>query len=239
MGFLRTHLLGERFEIGRFLGKSLLYGADVPDDFLNHRAASILKSLTGADPITLEFKNSNESPEILCRFNVLVTCNSRLTVHLEGDTGAWRRRLAIIEYRKSKAETAIADLSERILACEAPGVLNWMLEGLERLRADGWQLNLTASQQRTVDDLLLESEGHTVFLRESLERDNGAQLTVADCFNGYVEFCTGRGWRALSRNKFGAAIGDAIVHEFGITARHDVPDSAGKPQRGWKGIRLK
>jgi phage/plasmid-associated DNA primase len=43
---LRTQLLNERFELGRFLGKTLLYGADVPEKFLNHRGASVLKSLT-------------------------------------------------------------------------------------------------------------------------------------------------------------------------------------------------
>ena len=239
VGALRTQLLGERFELGRFLGKSLLYGADVSDDFLNHRGASILKALSGGDPVTLEFKNSNETPGIVCQFNIVVTCNSRLTVHLEGDTGAWRRRLAIIEYRKQKPEKVIADLSEQILAREASGVLNWMLAGLEKISADGWQLHLTEAQQKLVDDLLLESESHTVFVRESLVRDNDAQLTVADCYTGYVEFCNERGWRALTRNKFGAAIGDGIVHQFGLTTRHDVADGNGKPQRGWKGIRLR
>lgn len=238
VGALRTQLLGERFEMGRFLGKSLLYGADVSDDFLNHRGASMLKALTGGDPVTLEFKNSNEAPGMVCKFNVVVTCNSRLTVHLEGDTSAWRRRLAIIQYRKQKPASIIADLSEQILAQEASGVLNWMLTGLEKIRADGWQLNLTAGQQKLVDDLLLESESHTVFIRESLVREKEAQLTVADCYAGYVESCNERGWRALTRNKFGAAIGDAIVHQFGITPRNDISDDNGKLQRGWKGIRI-
>jgi P4 family phage/plasmid primase-like protien len=238
VGALRTQLLCERFELGRFLGKTLLYGADVPDDFLNHRGASILKALTGGDPVTLEFKNSNEAPGIVCKFNIVVTCNSRLTVHLEGDTGAWRRRLAIIEYRKPKPKKIIANLSEQILYGEASGVLNWMLDGLEKIRADGWQLYLTAAQQKLVDDLLLESESHTVFVRESLLRESEAQLTVADCYTGYIEFCNERAWRALTRNRFGAVIGDAVVQQFGITPRHDIRDGTAKPQRGWKGIQL-
>jgi P4 family phage/plasmid primase-like protien len=237
VGALRTHLLGERFELGRFLGKTLLYGPDVPDDFLNHRGASVLKALTGWDPVTLEFKNSNETPGIVCKFNIVVTCNSRLTVRLEGDTAAWRRRLVNIEYRKPKPKDPIADLSEQILAREASGVLNWMLEGLEKVRADGWQLHLTSAQQQLVDDLLLESDSHTVFVHEKLIRDPEAQLTVADCYAGYVEFCNERGWRALTRNKFGAVIGDGVVHQFGITPRHDIREGNGKPQRGWKGIR--
>jgi hypothetical protein len=72
--------------------------------------------------------------------------------------------------------------------------------------------------------LLLESESHTVFIRETLVREENAQLTVTDCYAGYVEFCNERGWRALTRNKFGAVIGDAVVHQFGITPRHDIVD---------------
>jgi P4 family phage/plasmid primase-like protien len=238
VGALRTRLLCERFELGRCLCKTLLYGADVPDDFLNHRGASILKALTGGDPVTLEFKNSNEAPSILCNFNVIVTCNSRLTVHLEGDTGAWRRRLVIVEYRNPQPEKVIVDLSEQILAREASGVLNWMLEGFEKIRADSYQLHLTPAQQKTVDDLLLESESHVIFVRESLTRDSEEQLTVADCYAAYVHFCNEHGWRAMTRNKFGAVIGDTVVHQLGITTRHDVPDDKGKDQRGWKGVRL-
>jgi P4 family phage/plasmid primase-like protien len=236
---LRPQLLGERFELGRFLGKTLLYGADVPEDFLNKKGASVLKSLTGADPVTLEFKNSNESPFIICRFNVVVTCNSRLTVHLEGDTDAWRRRLVIIDYHKPKPTKVIADLDQQILSTEGSGVLNWMLEGLAKLRADGWQLHLSGSQQNAVDNLLLESDGHGIFIKGELIRATNTQLTVQDAFSAYIEFCAERGWVTLSRNKFGQLIGDAVARHYGLTVRHDIPDSRGKPQRGWSGLSLR
>ena len=240
VGTLRPDLLGERFELGRLLGKSLLYGADVPDNFLNCKGASVLKALTGGDPVTLEFKGSNECPEIICRFNAIVTCNSRLTVHLEGDAEAWRRRLVIIEYRRTKPETVIADLSERILANEGPGVLNWMLEGLDKVRADEWQLRLSAAQQKVVDDLLLESEADVVFAKECLEKDGIESLTVADCYDRYVAFCNERGWAAMAKRKFTNGIGDTVTRLYGLTVRHDVADwQSGKPQRGWKGIKCK
>jgi P4 family phage/plasmid primase-like protien len=236
---LRPELLGERFEIGRFLGKTMLYGADVPENFLNQRGASVLKSLTGYDPVTLEFKNSNESPLITCRFNVIVTCNSRLTVHLEGDTEAWRRRLAIVEYHKAKPKHVIADLDRQILEKEASGVLNWMIEGLDKIRAAGWQLNLTNGQQTIVDNLLLESDAHNLFARQALVHAAGKELTVQDCFAAYVEFCNARGWTTLTKNKFSRDIGDVVARVYGITVRHDIKDANGKDQRGWKDLQLR
>jgi P4 family phage/plasmid primase-like protien len=236
VGTLRPDLLNERFELGRLLGKSLLYGADVPANFLNCKGASVLKAMTGGDPVTLEFKGSNERPEIICRFNAIVTCNSRLTVHLEGDAAAWRRRLAIIEFRKSKPETVVADLSEQILKTEGPGVLNWMLEGLEKLRADGWQLHLTAAQQKLVDDLLLESDADVVFAKECLRKDGTESLTVAQCYEAYVNYCTEHGWTTMAKTKFCKVIGDTVTRLHGLTTRHDILDENGKPQRGWKGL---
>ena len=233
---LRPMLLAERFELGRFLGKSLLYGADVPENFLSCKGASSLKALIGGDPMTLEFKGSNERPEIVCRFNAIVTCNSRLTVHLEGDAEAWRRRLAIVEYKNAKPDKVITDLSELILAKESSGVLNWMLEGLEMLRADGWTLRLSESQQRTVDDLLMESEADVVFARECLHREEGGSLTVGKCYEAYVRFCNERGWVAMPRKRFSNVIGDTVTRQFGMTMRHDLSDDNGKNQRGWRGL---
>jgi P4 family phage/plasmid primase-like protien len=236
VGTLRPDLLCERFELGRLLGKSLLYGADVTEKFLNCKGASVLKALTGGDPVTLEFKGSNERPEITCRFNAIVTCNSRLTVHLEGDADAWRRRLVIIEYRKPKPARVIADLSEQILKDEGPGVLNWMLVGLEKVRADGWQLHLTATQHKLVDDLLLESDADVVFAKECLHKDGTESLQLALCYEAYVNFCTARNWTTIPKKKFSNCIVDTVTRLFGLTLRNDILDEYGKAQRGWKGI---
>jgi phage/plasmid-associated DNA primase len=199
----------------------------------------VLKSLTGYDPVTLEFKKSNESPLIVCKFNVIVTRNSRLTVHLEGDTEASRRRLAIVDYQKAKPTNVIADLDQQILATEASGVLNWMIEALDKIRADSWQVHLTGRQQKAVDNLLLESYGHNLFVREALNRAEGGQLTVQDCFAAYVEFCTERGWTSQTRNKFAQLIGDAVARTYAITVRHDIKDDDGEAQRGWRGLQLR
>ena len=59
-----------------------------------------------------------------CQFNVIVTSNSRLTVYLEGDADAWRRRLVIVNYERPKPTVVIPDLAAMIIAEEGPGVLN-------------------------------------------------------------------------------------------------------------------
>ena len=124
--------------------------------------------------MTAEFKNSNEAPQVKRQFNVIVTNNSRLTVYLEGDADAWRRRLVIVKYERAKPSVPIPNLAETIVAEEGPSVLNFMLEGLDALREVGWELRLNQAQQARVDNLLLESDSHREFEKNCLARDSTA-----------------------------------------------------------------
>src|SRR6185369_15449487 len=207
VGMLRTSCLGERFEIGRYNGRTLLLGPDVKQDFLSGVSATYVKALVGGDNLTLEFKGSNSKKNIEGEFNVFVTCNSRLKVRIEGDSDAWRRRLRIFDYHKPKPKKPIPDLDSLILATEGPGVLNWMLEGFYRERESGFGLVLNQRQQDRVDNLLLESESHAHFAPEMLIKQQGATLTVDKAHKSYVAFCNQRGWSALGRSKFGSLIG--------------------------------
>ena len=118
-------------------------------------------------------------------------------------------------------------------------MLNWMLEGLRKVREAGWQLHASAEQQSRVDDLLMRSESHLVFVREALMRDEAAALTVAEAFEHYGTFCRARNWTPATFRQFTDVIQPAIQQHLGVVSRHDIPDQAGRHQRGWKGIRCR
>jgi len=239
MATLRSALLMNRFELGRFLGRTLLYGADVPPDFLNCGSASVLKSLTGGDPVTLEFKGVNSRPEIVCQFNVIVTANGSLRIKLQGDIEAWRRRLRIIQYAKPPPRHIIPDLSDIILREEAPGVLNWMLAGLDKTRQAGWKLDQTPRQQGIVDDLLTECQAPFQFSRDCLRQDASGSLTSDQVYERFSDYCVARGWDTIPKARFTTLIEDAVRRELGISRRNDITGPNGKAQRGWKGIAWK
>jgi phage/plasmid-associated DNA primase len=189
----------------------------------------------------VELKGSNASPSLKCEFNVIVTSNSRLQVHLEGDVDAWQRRLAIVRYDKPKPANSIPDLDKRILETEASGVLNWMLDGLYALRSANWQLTLSPEQKRRVDELLLESDSVKVFFTDRCISDTTAPgMTVADAFAAYCDFCSDNGWGGVERRAFGRDCPEMVQRLFRLAPRHDIIGQDGKKnQRGWKGFRLK
>lgn len=236
---LRTEQLNQRFETASFLGKTLLHGADVPANFLTQKSASILKSLTGGDSMSVELKNGRERPEIEGNFNVIIVSNSRLVIRLEGDTEAWRRRLAIIEYSKPKPQHIITSLADLILKEEGSGVLNWALTGLMQLRKDEWHFNLTETQKKARDKTLLESDSPQQFVKNCFEKDENATLTQEDCFGFYIEYCKTLDWTPLPRTTANSIIESQIMHHFAIGQRNDIKGSTGTAQRGWKGLKIK
>ena len=92
--------------------------------------------MTGGDTIGLERKYSNHECSILGVFCVLITCNSRMTVILDGDRGAWLRRLIILTYEQKTHTKNIPHFAQKLVRDEGPGILNWALEGLELANKD-------------------------------------------------------------------------------------------------------
>lgn len=237
---LRTERLGDKFETSFYLGKTLLHGVDVASDFLTNKNASVLKALTGGDAMNVELKNCRDGgPEIKGNFNVIIICNMLPNIRLEGDVGAWKRRLVLVEYRKPKPQTVIISLGDLIVKDEGPGVFNWALDGLKRLQDNNWIFKLTTSQNDLVDKVLLQSDSARQFVRRCLVEENDASLVLDDCHASYLTFCKSLNWYPMTSKKVNPIIEDEIMRQFGLNIRHDIPSRNGTAQRGWKGVKVK
>ena len=240
MSSLRTAHADSRFEQSRYVGKNLLYGADVAHTFLSEAGASELKSLTGGDYKTTERKNANEQPGIRGRFNVLITTNARPQLRILGadDASAWRRRLIPFVFTGVEGRVPERQLAEKLVTKEGPGILCWMIEGLRRLKCRGWQLQLSVRQRALVTSLLDEAQSHEHFAARVVIATAGTALTMLECYSAYTMFCDHQGWGALARGRFVAVIEDTFRRRFQVSVRHDLLSPDGKAQRGWKGLAI-
>lgn len=241
IGSLRTAHLADRFELGRMAGRTLLVGSDVKGDFLEHPGASTLKAIIGGDPIDAELKGRNEIITLRGRFNALVTCNERLRVRIEGDFGAWKRRIAIIPFEGPSPKQRIPDFARRLFEEEGERILAWAIEGARLLQNDlaaHGCIRLTERQVGLVDDLLSESQSLERFVNEVIERAPGYDLLKDEAMEAYGEFCTLRGWEALPLARQQRELPELVlrIHRASIT-RSLLRN--GKAAQGWRNIRLK
>ena len=239
---LRTDCLNERFETYRYRGKTLLIGPDVRGDFLMERGASMLKVLVGGDPISAEGKGLNGDFQMFGTFNIVVTCNSRLRLRLEGDAGAWRRRLLVVRYEKPAPAKRVLDFDHVLLRDEGSGILRWAMAGFVKLQTEFTEIGdfkLSDAQRGRVDSLLAESDSLRLFVQAQLESHEHDNVTSAEISQAYAEFCADKGWNALSTSVVERTLPDLLLEFFHVTKSHDIERNGKKSNRGWRRVRLK
>jgi putative DNA primase/helicase len=241
---LRTRHLGERFEIFGFLDKTLLIGVDVPGNFMMVDGAEVIKGLCGADLLDAEAKTGNRRFQVKGEFNILITCNTRLKVKLDGDGDAWRRRMAIITYESPKPAKPDPSFVHKLIAEEASGILNWMIEGAILLLKDINEhggLVLSDRQKDRVESLLAESDSVKDFVRRGCEKaPRECKVSTEQLQQAYVDYCEARGWSAVSGKTLSYQLPDALLEIHGATAANDIKiHDSDKAKRGYRGVRIK
>ena len=97
---------------------------------MSKKGAYVLKALVGGDILDAEQKNGTGNFPLQGNFCVVITSNSRLQVRLDGDIGAWRRRLLIVRFEGPVPKKKIPDFASVLIAQEGSGILNWALQGI-------------------------------------------------------------------------------------------------------------
>ncbi|MBF8276593.1 MAG: hypothetical protein HW390_1666 [Candidatus Brocadiaceae bacterium] len=238
---LRTSHLDERFEMYRFLKKSLLVGVDVPGNFLSEKGAHVIKGLVGGDFFDAEQKNGTGCFQVKGNFCVLITSNSRLQLKLDGDITAWKRRLLIVRFEAPPPKKKIPDFADLLIREEGSGILNWALIGLSLLLVDikeTGDIRMAKNQRSIVNALLAESDSLRFFLKDCVESCDNKDLSVEEIVEAYAEYCPAKGWNAKPLTVVHKELAGLMLELFKTSKAHSI-SREGKNVRGFRRVRLK
>lgn len=238
---LRTKHLAERFELFRYLKKTLLVGVDVEADFLSTKGAAVLKGLVGGDWFDAEQKGGTGCFQMQGHFNVIITSNARLKVRLQGDVGAWRRRLNIVRYEAPPPRRKVPDFGAFLVRTEGSGILNWALLGAQKVLSeipdDGGDFAMTQRQHEVVDSLLAESDSLRHFLQERVIVDERGDVSVTELVEAYAAYCPERRWQPLPITEIQSTLEGLMLELFGVSKCHGIERNE-KNQRGFRGVKF-
>jgi len=237
-GQLRTNHLDGRFEAGRFVGRRVIYGADVRKDFFSVEGARNLKALTGGDPMEAEVKYSNKRITMRGDLHVLVTTNDVLHLAAGEDAGAWRRRLIIMETLAADPTQLVANLAETILATEGDGVFSKLLGGVLRAQAEfSAQGRLTLPEHFTFGGngsvILMGDIGLWVSDRVTTGSSN---FTTSELYRLYERW-GGERWDTPVNESIFARRLPELLEIRGINASHSISRD-GRQVNGYRGLEV-
>lgn len=235
---LRTQHLGERFELFGFVGKTVLIGADVNSKFLLTPGAEVLKTLVGGDYLDGEAKLGNNRVSLLGDFNVVIPTNHQLRVKIEEDAEAWRRRLAVVNFRSHAPAVKIHSFERVLFEQEGSGIVNRALQGLHELLEAGGSLSMTQAQLQRVDDMLERSEPIGEFLRDRVIKRDGASLAKKRIRERFKDYCRERRWTLPTDREIGSKLPDLMREIFAVAESNNVadPDSIVEHVTGYRGV---
>jgi len=225
---------GGNFDLQSTLGKLANISADC-DDMENVAEGSLKRFASGdAMDIKRKFKESvNASPTAR-----LIIGTNNLPRFADKSEGI-KRRILYIPFRRSvpesERETGIdkhAEWSGRLVG-EMPGVLNWAIEGLRRLRHNG-----RFSNSRVCDEAMAEYERDLnptlIFFEECIQVSSIEKIAKGKLYDVYVAWCIKNGCVKVGSRKFGKEVFRKFKNDI-----KDGRESTGSRDEFYSGICLR
>jgi putative DNA primase/helicase len=208
-----TSSLAGPFGLQPLIGKSLAIVSDAR--FHGENIATVVERLlciSGEDMLTIDRKNlTSVTLKLPTRFMFLTNEFPRLT----DSSGALAGRFVILRLTESFYGKEDTGLTERLLR-ELPGILNWAIEGWQRLHERG-HFVVPASVRDVVDEIEDLSSPVAAFVREECVVGPGYRVPVDVLYDAWKGWCETEGRQAVTtRQTFGRDLAAAVV---GISRR--------------------
>ncbi len=223
--------LAERFGLGVLMGKTVAFCADA---HLGRSADSVqvldrLLAIVGEDDVDVERKNRDviSSVRLTVRFTLAV--NQLPT--LPDPSNALRRRTMMLPFLQSFEGREDTTLDAR-LERETPGIANWALDGLRRLRTAG-KFTIPKAAEDLLSRFCQLSSPIKTFVEELCTVEPGQWCDVDILYAAYRKWTTDNGHSPTSKNQFGEQLRTACPS---VVKRRD--REAGERVQRYHGIKL-
>ena len=193
--------LGEKYGMGQLIGK---LAAHVPDGHLGRYTDSRilverLKVLTGENGGRIQVRRMREEAGD-ARFFARVTIATNELPELPDESNSMYRRMLGLQFTQSFVGREDRGLPDR-LAEEAPGVFNWAIQGLERLKKQG-KFTAPESSEDLIRTFAKVASPLQNFSAECCRIGEEHTVLVETAYQVYKNWCTDRGVTVCLRSKF-------------------------------------
>ena len=197
-------VFGERFARAETLGKLLNAAADCGE--LDKVAEGYLKPFTSGDRMFFDRKGV---PGLNCRptARLMVAVNTRPRFS-DRSRGIWRRMKLIkfdVEITKEVRIKGLDKVEYWQASDDLPGILNWALRGLARLRAQNG-FTESESENQEIEDYKEEVNPARAFLNEYVEESRSGKISSRLLYGWYKKWGTENGYHPLSERMFGKEV---------------------------------
>jgi len=194
-------LFGDKFRLAGSVGKLANIVADAGE--VDRIAEGQLKSFTSGD--VMEFEQKFKDPFSAKPTARLVLSTNNPPAFSDKSDGIWRRLILLrFTVQIADAEKIAGMDSKEFWTDELPGIFNWALAGLHRLRANR-RFTIPEESKADAERLRTDSNPARRFLDEGYEAGPG-EVATSELYTQYREWCGQRGHHPLAEIGFGREV---------------------------------
>jgi putative DNA primase/helicase len=181
-----------------------------------HAVAERLLSISGEDALTIDRKYKDAwTGRLHVRFLIL----SNELPGIADSSGALASRFVLLTTQNSFYGREDLSLEDKLRA-ELPGILNWALKGLERLRKRG-HFKMPQSSLDFIRQLEDLASPVRAFVRDWCETKKDARFGTLELYDAYSKWCETEGHKAKSNAWFGRDL-RAVVPQIKVRGHSGV-----------------
>lgn len=204
--------LGEKFSRSDLMGKIANLAGETERREI---ASGVFKAIVGGDSIKASFKGKDE-------FNFSPQCRMFFSGNFyptfKDSSAGMNERLVIIPFvRYFKTEERDTGLTEKIIA-ELPGVFNWALLGLARLRERGYLPSVRSVNELKEEYQIASCSVFGFMHAKCAIGECGAWTKLTDFYKNYQDYCIEMGTSQKSKISFAMTLSGYLLKDFGNAA---------------------
>lgn len=166
---------------------------------------SMIKWMTGGERMKVRHLNHGFF-DFQPQFKVTLAFNNKPSVRGQ-DKGIWRR-LLLVPFTEEIGKAQVAPV-RAALEDEGPGILNWLLDGVEMWREAG--LMIPERVRAATEDYRADSDPVGRFLSECTARRERSNVKASELWEVYERWCRAAAEEPVTRRRFGLILRDKGV----------------------------
>lgn len=183
--------MSRRFGLQSLIGKTVNISAE--NELKDGKAVNTenMKALISGDNVTIDIKHKEPIEyKPICKLIFLVNSLPNTT---DVTHGYFRKILIVPFSKKFEGTNKDVNLFEKIKANEMPGILNWALEGLKRLKDNNYQFTESNAVNKLMDKYQKDQNPVISFVEDMIVADEENKISKKELINKYYTWVRQQG----------------------------------------------
>ena len=215
--------------------QTLLTASEAVSRGLYSVGGDFVKKAVGGDYFQTAQKFKNDRVKHFGTYSLIIVTNDKMQVKFEGKGLEWKDRMLPVFFQHHiPEEQQNHTLVDQLITAEGSGILNWLLEGAERVRRNDWHIKLSIKQRACRDSLIDFQFSMETFVDQFVTLAAGSEFSTREAYQLYTQVQAVCDYEYLEERAFFRRFAKAMAVRYHASGCNTVVNGRTRGYRGFK-----